>query len=215
MGLTVWGHIKASPGAWAFAPFTLASEAKVQNQANMVALGRPGAGEALLSETGFTDVERIEVPFVFEFADPEAYARALASTGPAYEAIQAVGEEAFLESAVALGRERVREGLPLRAPILLVGYLAAKAPRPDAAAEHEPARHDVAAAPRSAGFLPAAPTTPEAQRLFDNDLQGDGYVSNVSRLWAHLPAALDGLSDLHGGGDPRRRHSPWRSEACS
>ena len=112
VGLTVWGHIKASPGAWAFAPFTLASEAKVQNQANMVALGRPGAGEALLSETGFTDVERIDVPFVFEFADPEAYARALASTGPAYEAIEAVGEEAFLESAVELARERVREGLP-------------------------------------------------------------------------------------------------------
>ena len=40
--------------------------------------------------------------------------------------------------------------------------------------------------------------TPEAQRLFDNDLQGDGYVTNVSRLWAHLPAALDGLSDLMG-----------------
>ncbi len=198
VGLTVWGHIKASPGAWAFAPFTLASEAKVQNQANMVALGRPGAGEALLSETGFTDVERIDVPFVFEFADPEAYARALASTGPAYEAIEAVGEEAFLESAVALGRERVREGLPLRAPILLVGYLATKAPQPDATAEVASARDDRAAAPRSAGFLAAAPNTPEAQRLFDNDLQGDGYVSNVSRLWAHLPAALDGLSDLMG-----------------
>ena len=44
LGITVWGHIKASPGAWAFEPFTLASEPKVQNQADMVALGRPGAG---------------------------------------------------------------------------------------------------------------------------------------------------------------------------
>ena len=43
------------------------------------------------------------MPFVFEFADPEVYARALASTGPAFEAIQAVGEEAFLDSAVELG----------------------------------------------------------------------------------------------------------------
>ena len=103
VGLTVWGHIKASPGAWAFAPFTLAAEAKVQNQAAMVALGRPGAGEALLSEIGFTDVERIDVPFVFEFADPEAYARALASTGPAFEAIQAVGEESFLDVGGRLG----------------------------------------------------------------------------------------------------------------
>ena len=72
LGLTVWGHIKVSPGAWAFAPFALAAEPKVQNQAAMVALGRPGAGEALLSEMGFTRVERIEVPFVFEFSDPDA-----------------------------------------------------------------------------------------------------------------------------------------------
>ena len=34
-GLTVWGHIKASSGAWALRPFTLAEEAKVANQAAM------------------------------------------------------------------------------------------------------------------------------------------------------------------------------------
>ena len=118
----------------------------------------------------------------------------LASTGPAFEAIQAVGEKAFLESAVELGRQQVRTGLPLRAPILLVGYIAAK-----------PAR----LAPRSGdgtnqaeqtptGFLSAPRHTPEAQRLYDEDLKGVGYVTNVSRLWAHLPAALDGLSDLMG-----------------
>ena len=67
LGITVWGHIKVSPGAWAFAPFTLAPEPKVRNQADMVALGRPGAGEALLAEMGFADIERLDVPFVFEF----------------------------------------------------------------------------------------------------------------------------------------------------
>ena len=65
----------------------------------MVALGRPGAGETLLQDAGFTDVERIDIPFVFEFADPELYARALASTGPAFEAMEAVGEAAFLQAA--------------------------------------------------------------------------------------------------------------------
>ena len=40
--------------------------------------------------------------------------------------------------------------------------------------------------------------TPEAQRLFDDDLEGVGYVTNVSRLWAYMPATLDGLSDLMG-----------------
>jgi SAM-dependent methyltransferase len=126
-GLTVWGHIKASAGAWALAPFRLAAEPKVRNQATMVALGRPGAGEALLAEYGFVDVERIAVPMVWEFTDPELYARALAATGPAYEAMQNVGEAAFLEAAVAGARERLVEGLPLRAPIDVVGYLARKA----------------------------------------------------------------------------------------
>jgi SAM-dependent methyltransferase len=126
VGLTVWGHIKASPGAWALAPFALATSPKVENQAAMVALGRPGAGEALLQGAGFIDIERLDIRFVFEFADPEAYARALASTGPAYEAIEAVGEAAFVEAAVELARPKERDGLPLRALIAVVGYLARK-----------------------------------------------------------------------------------------
>lgn len=126
LGITVWGHIKASPGAWALAPFSLAAPAKVSNQAAMVSLGRPGAGEELLTRMGFVDVGRVEIPFVWEFADPDAYARALASTGPAYEAIQAVGEEAFRDYATSLAGERVRAGLPLRAAIKVVGYTARK-----------------------------------------------------------------------------------------
>jgi SAM-dependent methyltransferase len=126
VGLTVWGHIKASPGVWALAPFALATAPKVENQAAMVALGRPGVGEGVLADAGFADIERVEIPFVFEFADPEAYARALATTGPAYEAIQAVGEEAFRRAAVELAQGQVREGLPLRARIAVVGYLARK-----------------------------------------------------------------------------------------
>ncbi len=149
IGLTVWGHIKASPGAWALTPFTLAAPQKVANQAAMVALGRPGAGEGLLAGLGFIDVERIEIPFVWEFADPEAYARALASTGPAYEAIQAVGEDAFRASAVATAAERVREGLPLRAPIALVGYVAR---RPS---ESEPGEGSGAGFPAFPGATPA------------------------------------------------------------
>jgi SAM-dependent methyltransferase len=124
LGLTVWGHIKASEGAWSLAPFTLATEEKVRNQADMVALGRPGAGEELLAGYGFVDVRRFDVPFAWEFADPATYARALASTGPAYEAMQAVGEQRFLELAEEAASARMREGLPLRATINVVGYLA-------------------------------------------------------------------------------------------
>jgi hypothetical protein len=92
----------------------------------MVSLGRPGAGEQLLESSGFADVERLNVPFAFEFADPEVYARAMASTGPAYEAIQNVGEAEFHRAAVEQAQGQLRDGLPLRAEINVVGYLARK-----------------------------------------------------------------------------------------
>jgi hypothetical protein len=104
----------------------LAAAEKVDNQAVMVSLGRPGAGERLLESYGFVAVERLEVPFALEFADPELYARALASTGPAYEAIQNVGEAEFQRAAVELARGQLRDGLPLRAVLNVVGYLARK-----------------------------------------------------------------------------------------
>jgi SAM-dependent methyltransferase len=126
LGLTVWGHLKVSPGAWALAPFRLAAADKVDNQAVMVSLGRPGAGEQLLGSCGFADVERLDVPFAWEFADPELYARALAATGPAYEAIQNVGEAEFHLAAVEQAQQQLRDGLPLRAQISVVGYLARK-----------------------------------------------------------------------------------------
>jgi SAM-dependent methyltransferase len=126
VGLTVWGHLKVSPGAWALAPFRLASTDKVENQSAMVSLGRPGAGEDLLASCGFADIRRVEVPFAWEFADPEIYARVLASTGPGYEAIQNVGEEAFQQAAYDQARPHLRDGLPLRAEIAVIGYLARK-----------------------------------------------------------------------------------------
>jgi SAM-dependent methyltransferase len=125
-GITVWGHLKVSPGAWALAPFRLAATEKVDNQAVMVSLGRPGAGEQLLGSCGFTGTERLDVPFAWEFADPELYARALAATGPAYEAIQHVGEAEFHRAAVEQAQGQLRDGLPLRAQLKVVGYLARK-----------------------------------------------------------------------------------------
>ena len=53
VGLTVWGHIKVSPGAWALRAVHGWPPAQVDNQAAMVALGRPGAGEELLARSGF------------------------------------------------------------------------------------------------------------------------------------------------------------------
>jgi SAM-dependent methyltransferase len=126
IGLTVWGHIKASPGAWALAPFRMAAPPKVENQAAIVALGRPGVGEEVLSQSGFIEIERFDVPFVWEFADPETYARTLTSTGPAYEAIENVGEDEFARNAIELARAQMRDGLVLRAEIKVAGFLAFK-----------------------------------------------------------------------------------------
>jgi SAM-dependent methyltransferase/alkylhydroperoxidase family enzyme len=190
VGITVWGHLKQSPGAWALSPFRLASEPKVANQAAMVALGRPGAGEELLTRAGFADVRRVEIPFAWEFPDPEGYARALASSGPAYEAIQAVGEDAFLAHAVEVGRTRVRAGLPLRASIAVIAYLARKpapARRPEQPAE-----------PSRAGFLVEREPSPEVERLYDEDVEELGFVMNGTRLWAHQPELVDGLFELQG-----------------
>ncbi len=124
LAVTVWGHLKASPGAWALAPFRLAATPKVAQQAAMVSLGRAGAGEAALTAAGFVDVRRATVPFAWEFSDPQTYARALASTGPAYEAIQNVGVEHFHDAAVTAAAAHQRAGLPLRVLIDVVGYFA-------------------------------------------------------------------------------------------
>ncbi len=188
LGFTVWGHVKASPGAWALAPFRLAEQPKVANQAAMVALGRPGAGEALLAEHGFTDVARVQVPFVWEFSDPETYARILATTGPAYEAIQAVGEPEFLRWATEAAQERVRHGLPLRAEIDVVGYTA-RAPQ----GADEPSRDT-----RSGSFLAPPVLSPAARRLYEDDCEDLGYVMNASRLWAVRPETQAALFALMG-----------------
>lgn len=126
LGMTVWGNISKSPGGWMLAPFGWADEQQVRHQADMVALGRPGIGEAFLADRGFDVADRFEVPFVLEYADPEAYARGIASSGPAYEAILSIGEETFMARAVELASGYVRDGLPLRGLVQVFGYVGTK-----------------------------------------------------------------------------------------
>jgi alkylhydroperoxidase family enzyme len=52
--------------------------------------------------------------------------------------------------------------------------------------------------PAATSFLEEPLPSTGAQRFFDADLKGLGFVANSSRLWAHDPAALDALSDLLG-----------------
>jgi len=45
-------------------------------------------------------------------------------------------------------------------------------------------------------FLEEPEISPQAQALYDEDLADDGYVWNVSRLWAHQPDTVRQLFDL-------------------
>jgi alkylhydroperoxidase family enzyme len=45
-------------------------------------------------------------------------------------------------------------------------------------------------------FLEEPAASPEVQALFDEDIKDDGYVWNVTRLWAHQPETVSALFDL-------------------
>ena len=45
-------------------------------------------------------------------------------------------------------------------------------------------------------FLGEPPASPETQALYDEDVAEDGYVMNVSRLWAHQPGTEERLFEL-------------------
>jgi alkylhydroperoxidase family enzyme len=44
--------------------------------------------------------------------------------------------------------------------------------------------------------LAEAPTSPEVDALFQDDIDDLGYVMNATRLWAHRPSLITGLFDL-------------------
>ena len=48
----------------------------------------------------------------------------------------------------------------------------------------------------TAGFLEEPPISPQAQALYDEDVEESGYVWNVSQLWAYQPDTLKHLFEL-------------------
>jgi uncharacterized peroxidase-related enzyme len=54
----------------------------------------------------------------------------------------------------------------------------------------------MATADRGMGFLADPAPTAENRRLHQQDLDGGGYVMNLSRLWSYQPATIDALRDL-------------------
>lgn len=126
VALTFWGDMAATPGGRLLAPFRLATQEQVGHQSAMVALKQPGAAAAFLSSAGLEPGDLFEVPFVMEYADPEHYIRGLTASGPAYEAIQTAGEEAFRAACLEAVQPFVRDGLPIRATVRLFGIVGTK-----------------------------------------------------------------------------------------
>lgn len=123
LALTFWADMGTKPGGALLAPFRLATQEQIANQSAMVGLKKPGVAARVLGDAGFEPGELFDVPMIVEFADPEHYARALAASGPAYEAIQTAGEDAFHEACLAAAAPFVAEGLPIRAELPLLGVI--------------------------------------------------------------------------------------------
>jgi hypothetical protein len=158
-----------------------------------------------MTRYGFVDIEWIDVPFVAEFADPEIFARAMASTGPGYEAIQNVGEAAFADAATNEAITHLRDGLPLRGEVAVVGYFGAHAPGPlrrDVGDAHAPGplRRDVGDRPGSdSGVDPAAMTSlaPGQTSVSTSGPRGGDVTVDVVSV---IPD-----DNLQGGGNERNR----------
>ena len=51
-------------------------------------------------------------------------------------------------------------------------------------------------APGGTGFLEIPPTSPDVRRLYDDTIAQQGFLMNLTRLWAHEPVLHRGLFDL-------------------
>ena len=98
------------------------------NTGAMLNIGRPGVAEQLMADAGLLPGERSRIKLHWEFPDPELAARAIASVGPAYLAIQHIGETAFIDSVIKAASELYVEGIGVRAEVeiqFLIGQVPA------------------------------------------------------------------------------------------
>jgi SAM-dependent methyltransferase len=117
VGLSFWGHQRQMQAYPLFAVLGQTPQEERDNTGAMVRIGRPGVAEQLMIEAGLEPGTRTSLRLHWEFADVELAARALAATGPAYLAIQHLGEEAFLQSAQEAATGLYVEGIGVRAEV--------------------------------------------------------------------------------------------------
>jgi SAM-dependent methyltransferase len=117
VGLSFWGNQRRMEAYPLFAVLGQTSQTERENTGAMVNIGRPGVAEQLMTEAGLEPGTRTSLRLYWEFPDIELAARALASTGPAYLAIQHMGEAAFLASAREAAAALFVEGVGVRAEV--------------------------------------------------------------------------------------------------
>jgi len=119
VGLSFWGNQRRMEAYPLFAVLGQTSQTERDNTGAMVNIGRPGMAEQFMTEAGLVPGTRTSLRLHWEFPDVELAARALASAGPAYLAIQHVGEEAFMASARQAAAGLYIEGVGVRAEVEL------------------------------------------------------------------------------------------------
>jgi hypothetical protein len=88
-----------------------------KNTTSLVSIGLPGAAEQLMADAGLDVGTRTSLKLHWEFPDAECAARALASVGPAYLAIEHLGIDAFMDAVRRAAAGFYVEGVGIRTEV--------------------------------------------------------------------------------------------------
>ncbi|HEY5866016.1 MAG TPA: class I SAM-dependent methyltransferase [Candidatus Tectomicrobia bacterium] len=119
VGLSFWGNQRRMEAYPLFAVLGQTTQAERDHTGAMVNIGRPDVAEQLMTAAGLLPGPRTSLRLHWEFPDIELAARALASIGPAYLAMQYIGEEAFMASVRQAAAGLYVEGIGVRAEVEL------------------------------------------------------------------------------------------------
>lgn len=129
VGFTFWG----APKRLGLLPFfatlvELSPPSHVDATLNQGDTGRPGVAEQMLADVGLEFVDRGTAQVVTELPDLDLAIRALASSGPSWPALQAVGYDMFAEKLREAIRPLCTEGLGVRI-VSEFGWIMGRVPR--------------------------------------------------------------------------------------
>jgi SAM-dependent methyltransferase len=130
VGFTFWG----SPKRLGLLPYfvtllELSPPSHADATLNQGDTGRPGVAEQMLADAGLEFIDRGSAQVINEWPDLDLAARALASTGPSWPALQAAGYERFASAVREAIRPLCTEGLGVRI-ISEFGWIMGQVPGP-------------------------------------------------------------------------------------